>query len=263
MALHPASLIRGNLAVLWLVLVSLIFSVDVVAQTGFCQPEPYPSIPGQWASSGQVVEASDPFQTVSGATMELRSTHLSYEQAKDKRVRDGAGPTNLIKTVVSDSRGKFEFGELSPGAYEIRAVMAGHELAAAYVLMDRPPQWVGRGLRVALSYQGKGCSRIYAAGLDDTDCGRWECGNLPPGEMKVVHTDGTPLSRTRLLFYRHSKMAPHSPELDFTTGTDGVVNTSTAHGCYDIRVENSGSIHLCFSRTLATESITVRLSPDS
>jgi hypothetical protein len=234
-----------------------------LAQSDTCWREPYPSIPGQWASYGQVVEASHLFQAISGATIELHSTSVSFEEAKNKTIRHGAVATNLIKTVVSDTTGKFDFGKLPSGEYEIRAVMAGRESATAYIRKDIPAQWQGRGLKVALSDQGKGCSRIYAAGLDDTDCGHEDCGRLPLGKMRVIHANGAPLSGKRLLFYRHSKNKPRSPEFVLITGTNGIVSTSMAHGCYDILVARSSQIHLCFSRALASKSVTVRLPPSS
>jgi hypothetical protein len=237
-------------------------TVDL-AQSDACWHEPYPSFPRQWASFGRVIEANNPFQGIGGATIELRSTRLSYDEARGKAIRDGEVPSNLIKTVASDSAGKFDFGTLPSGEYEIRVVMVGRQPTTAHIREDVPSQWRGRGLRVALSYEGKGCSRIYAAGLDDTDCGRWDCGGLPPGEMRVIHADGTPLSSKRLVFYRHSKKKPQSPELILNTRADGIVNTTMAHGCYDILVERSRQIRLCFLPTLASGSVTVRLSPSS
>jgi hypothetical protein len=233
------------------------------AQTDACWHEPYPSFPRQGASNGRVIEANNLFQGIGGATIELRSTRLSYAEAKEKAIRHAEVPSELIKKVVSDSAGKFDFGTLPQGEYEIRVVMVGRQPTTAYIGEDFPSQWRGRGVRVALSYEGKGCSRIYAAGLDDTDCGRWDCGGLPPGEMRVIHADGTPLSSKRLVFYRHSKKKPQSPELILNTRADGIVNTTMAHGCYDIPVERSRRIHLCFLPTLPSESVTVKLSPSS
>jgi hypothetical protein len=121
--------------------------------------------------------------------------------------------SNLVTTITANADGTFTLGTLPDGRFEIRASMAGREVATAYLeRTGLAPQWMGRGLRVGLSLQGKGCSRIYPAGLDDTDCGRLDCGRLPAGEMKIIHADGTPLSSKRLLFYRHSKDRPKSPE---------------------------------------------------
>jgi hypothetical protein len=171
--------------------------------------------------------------------------------------------SNLVTTITANADGTFTLGTLPHGRFEIRASMAGREVATAYLeRTGLAPQWMGRGLRVGLSLQGKGCSRIYPAGLDDTDCGRLDCGRLPAGEMKIIHADGTPLISKRLLFYRHSKERRKSPEFVLTTGADGSATTASAHGCYDIFIDHPRQIHLCFRAAPVTDNVTVVLAPD-
>jgi len=64
---------------------------------------------------------------------------------------------------------------------------------------------VGRRIKVALSRESKGCSRIYSAGLDDTDCGVLDCEKLPAGPAKIVFADGTPLAHIRFALFAHGK----------------------------------------------------------
>ena len=119
----------------------------------------------------------------------------------------------------------------------------------------------GTGIKVALSQEGKDCSRIYSAGLDDTDCGVLDCEKLPAGPAKIVAADGTPLADARLAFYRHSKRGGKDPEFTLTTDRNGMITTPAQPGCFDIAIEYGGSMHLCFSGQTASAPITVVLPP--
>ena len=145
------------------------------AQSDLCWRDPYPSIPGEWAGSGSVIEAGNRFRGISGAILELWATTYKYDDARQYAIRHTALPAILVETAVSDAQGGFVFKSLrrgqqdQSGHYEIRAHMPGRESSLAYTGFEPglAPQWMGRGTKVALSHEGKGCSRIYPAGLDD------------------------------------------------------------------------------------------------
>jgi hypothetical protein len=178
---------------------------------------------------------------------------------------------SLVETTLSDAHGAFQLKSLGPGQgipaghYEIRVSMNGRENSSAYTEIGTgpSPQWMGRGIKAALSHEGKGCSRIYSAGLDDTDCGVLDCENLPAGPAKIVLADGTPLAHTRLAFYQHSKSRSKEPQFSQTTDAYGMFTAPQKRGCFDIAIERGNSVHLCFSGTPASEIITVMLPPET
>jgi hypothetical protein len=232
------------------------------AQRDVCWRDPYPSLRGEWSSYGSVVEAGDRFKTVAGATVELWSTTLSYEDAYQRTADHQGVAATLLKTTSSNADGHFSLGDIKPGSHEIRVHMAGRENSAAYVIKDNfPPQWMGRGLVVALSAEGKGCSRIYSAGLDDTDCGLFNCESLPVGRTKITFADGSPLSVSDLFFYRHTMGRRDHPDFTLSTDVNGVVEIKGAVGCYDIRIQRGGSMHLCFTQSTTKDQVTVFLPP--
>src|SRR5262249_28144998 len=148
---------------------------------------------------------------------------------------------------------------------EIRVRMPGREDSFAYTEIGTglAPQWMGRGIKVALSNEGKGCSRIYSAGLDDTDCGAIDCEALPTGPAKIIFADGTPLAHTRLAFYQHSKRRNKDPEFSLTTDASGMVNTPATRGCFDIAFDHGSSMHLCFRGAPTSKPVTVMLPPNT
>jgi hypothetical protein len=241
------------------------------AQSDLCWRDPYPSIPGEWAGSGSVIEAGNRFRGISGAILELWATTYKYDDARQYAIRHTALPAILVETAVSDAQGGFVFKSLrrgqqdQSGHYEIRAHMPGRESGLAYTGFEPglAPQWMGRGTKVALSHEGKGCSRIYPAGLDDTDCGVLDCEELPTGPAKIVFADGTPLAHTRLDFYQHSKMRDKDPEFSLTTDASGMITTPAKRGCFDIAFEHGNSLHLCFRGTPTSEPVTVTLPPNT
>jgi len=196
------------------------FCGPIQAQKDVCWRVAYERVPAEWAGYGYVVEAGNRFQTVPAATIELWAVSSNWEETGRKRERGEDVPATLIVSATSDEHGRFDLagklgtnwflGDLKPGSYEIRAVMPGREKAFAFIAKDSSlsPQWFGRGLRVALSHEKQGCSRIYAAGLDDTDCGVRSCEGLPVGRLRILYSDGNPLSSKRLFFYGHSKSRP-------------------------------------------------------
>jgi hypothetical protein len=240
------------------------------AQSDLCWRDPYPSIPGEWAGSGSVIEAGNRFRNVSGAIVELWATTYKYEDARQYAIRHQTLPARLVETAVSDEHGGFVLKSLGRGQvdrsghYEIRVHMSGRENSLAYTEIGTglAPQWMGRGTKVALSHEGKGCSRIYSAGLDDTDCGVHDCENLPAGQAKIVLADGTPLANTRLAFYQHSKIRDKDPEFSLTTDASGMITIPAKRGCFDITFEHGNSMHLCFRETLTSEPITVTMPPN-
>lgn len=250
-----------------------LIATAATAQPDLCWRNPYPWIPGEWAGSGSVIEAGNRFQTVTGATVELWATASKYDDARQNATRHGILSARLVETALSDSHGAFAIKslqllqpgrEIRPGHYEIRVHMRGRESVSAYteIATGLGPQWVGRGIKVALSREGEGCSRIYSAGLDDTDCGVLDCENLPAGPTKIVFADGTPLIYTRLDFYQHSKMRKKDPEFSLTTDVTGMITIpEKQRGCFDIAIEHGGSMHLCFRGTPASGAITVTLPP--
>src|SRR5215831_6253343 len=241
------------------------------AQSDLCWRDSYPSIPGEWAGSGSVIEAGNRFRSVSGAVVELWTTTYKYDDARQYAIRHTTLPARLIEAAVSDVHGSFVFKSLErgqqdqSGRYEIRVHKPGRESGLAYTEFRTgvAPQWMGRGTKVALSYEGKGCSRIYSAGLDDTDCGALDCENLPAGPAKIVFADGTPLAHTRLAFYQHSKMRNRDPEFSLTTDASGMITTPAKRGCFDIVFEHGNSMHLCFRETPTSELVTVTLPPNT
>ena len=252
-----------KLSILVIVVLS---AATAVAQSDLCWRDPYPWIPGEWAGSGSVVEAGNRFQTVPGATVELWSTTYKYDDARQNTIHDQVLPASLVETAQSNSHGGFVLNTLrpgnkiQPGFYEIRVYMPGRESTKAFTQIGGPgPQWMGRGIKVALSQEGKGCSRIYSAGLDDTDCGVLDCEKLPAGRAQVVFSDGTPLAYHRLDFYQHSKKRSQNPEFSMTTESNGMITTLRQRGCFDIVIEHGGSMHLCFSGRSGSGLITVML----
>jgi hypothetical protein len=250
--------------------VKIVFSVVVLlglvphcaAQRDVCWRDPYPEVRGEWASYGSVVEAGNRFKTVAGATVELWSTTLSYEDAYQRTTDHQNVVAALLKTISSNADGSFSLGEIKPGSYEIRVHMAGRDSSSAYVINGGlPPQWLGRGLRIALSAEGKGCSRIYAAGVDDTDCGLFDCESLPVGPTKIMFSDGSPLSVSDLFFYRHTLGRRDHPDFTLSTDVNGVVEIKGAVGCYDVRIQRGGSMHLCFNQSTTKDVVTVFLPP--
>ena len=241
------------------------------AQSDLCWRDPYPSIPGEWAGSGSVIEAGNRFREVSGATVELWETTYKYDEARQYAIRHQTLPARLVETAVSDTHGGFVLKSLGrdqqdqSGRYEIRVHMPGRENSLAYTEIGTglAPQWMGRGTKVALSHEGKGCSRIYSAGLDDTDCGVLDCENLPAGPAKIVFANGTPLAHTRLAFYQHSKMRNKDPEFSLTTDASGMITTPAKRGCFDIVFEHSNSMHLCFRGAPTSAPVTVTLPPNT
>jgi len=241
-----------------------------LAQSDPCWRDAYPHIPAQWVGSGSAIEAANPFQTVAGVTVELWAIPANYKDARRSVSESQTLPASLVETTQSDEHGYFEFKtfdrhkHFSPGRYEIRAHMFGRESAAAYTEVPGfPPQWFGRGIRVALSHDGQGCSRIYSAGLDDTDCGPLDCHSLPAGQAKIVFADGAPLTRTRLDFYQHFKGRKKDPEFSLTTDENGTITTPSTRGCFNIQSERGRSIVLCFTGKAASAPITITLPPQS
>jgi hypothetical protein len=250
-----------------LILLCLI-ATPAIAQSDLCWRDPYPWIPGEWAGSGSVIEAGNRFQSVAGATVELWATIQKYDDARQYAIRHQTLPARLLETTRSDVHGAFRLKSLGRGResqtgyYEIRVYMHGRESGSAYTEIGTglSPQWMGRGIRAALSHESKGCSRIYSAGLDDTDCGVLDCENLPAGPTKIVFADGPPLIHTRLDFYLHSKMPKKDPEFSLTTDASGMITTlEKERGCFDVAIEGGGSMHLCFRGTPAAGAITVTL----
>ncbi len=241
------------------------FPLFAAAQTDLCWREAYPQVPGQWAGYGSAVEAGNRFKAIAAVTVELWATSSDYAEAQRRLTAHQKLPATLVRTVMSDQQGMFRLGEFQPGFYEMRARLGGRETAVAFIDKQAHPtaQWMGRGLRIAMSFQDKGCSRIYPAGLDDTDCGALDCGGLPTGTMRVVRADGTPLSQMELLFHRHSKsLGP--VELTLLTDADGFVNIVSARGCYDISIgqPRRRSMHLCFRQEATPADFTVVLPPE-
>jgi hypothetical protein len=250
--------------VLSIVVLSLV--ARCASQGDVCWRDPYPNIRGEWAGYGSVVEAGDRFKTVTGATIELWSTDFTYEDAFQRTADHQNVAAALLKTTSSNAYGNFSLGEIKPGSYEIRVRMAGHENSAAYVINDGlPPQWMGRGLRIALSAEGKGCSRIYTAGLDDTDCGPLNCESLPVGPTRIMFPDGRPIGVNDLLFYRHTMGERDKPDFTLATNLNGLVDIKGAIGCYDIRIQRSGSwvgsMHLCFTQATTQNEVKISLPP--
>lgn len=239
------------------------------AQSDLCWRDPYPWIPGEWAGSGSVIEAGNRFQTVTGATVELWATTYKYDDARQNAIRHQILSASLVETTLSDANGAFAFKtlqrnkEIQPGSFEIRVHMPDRERGSAYTEIGTglAPQWMGRGIKIALSWEGKGCSRIYSAGLDDTDCGVLDCEKLPAGPAKIVVPDGTPLADTRLAFYQHSKKRSEHPEFTLTTDRNGMITTPVQRGCFDIAIEHGGAMHLCFSGQTVSQPIIVILPP--
>jgi len=246
-----------------------LIATPAAAQSDLCWRDPYPSIPGEWAGFGSVIEAGNRFQTVTGATVELWATAYKYGDARQNAFRHQVLSASLVETTLSDAHGAFAFKtlqrnkEVQPGSFEIRVHMPGRERGSAYTEIGTglAPQWMGRGIRIALSWEGTGCSRIYAAGLDDTDCGVLDCEKLPAGPAKIVVADGTPLADTRLAFYQHSKKRSQDPEFTLTTDRNGMITTPAKRGCFDIAIEHDGAMHLCFSRQTVSQPFTVILPP--
>jgi len=243
--------------------------MTAVAQSDLCGRDPYPLIPGEWAASGSVIEAGNRFQSVSGATLELWASTYRYDHARQNALRHKVLPATLVETTVSDADGTFAFTALrrgsatQPAFFEIRVHMPGRETGAAYIEIGtgRSPQWVGRGIKIALAQEGNGCSRIYSAGLDDTDCGVRDCGKLPAAPARIV-IDGAPLANTRLDFYQHSKNKSKGPEFSLTTDGKGRIAAIAQRGCFDVAIQLGGTMHLCFSGQAAYEPITVILPPE-
>jgi hypothetical protein len=251
---------------IFILLVLLLGTATALAQSDLCWRDPYPWIPGEWAGSGSVLEAGNRFQVVSGATVELWNTKYKYDDARQNAIHDQLLPASLVETTQSDAHGAFVLNTLrtgnkaQPGSYEIRVRMPGRESTQAYTQIGGSgPQWMGRGIKVALSQESKGCSRIYSAGLDDTDCGVLDCEKLPAGRAKIVFSDGTPLAGNRLDFYQHSKKRSRNPEFSLTTDSNGVITMPGQRGCFDVAIEHGGSMHLCFSGLTASGPITVSL----
>lgn len=251
-----------------ILVIVVLSAAAAVAQSDLCWRDPYPWIPGEWAGSGSVVEAGNRFQTVSGATVELWSTTYKYDDARQNAIHDQMLPASLVETTQSNSQGVFVLNTLrpsntvQPGTFEIRVYMPGRESTKAYTQIGGPgPQWMGRGIKIALSQEGNGCSRIYSAGIDDTDCGVLDCEKLPAGRAQIVFSDGTPLADNRLDFYQHSKKRSHNPEFSLITDSNGMITTPGQRGCFDVAIEHGGFMHLCFSGLMTSGSITVRLPP--
>jgi hypothetical protein len=246
-----------------------LIATPAAAQSDLCWRDPYPWIPGEWAGSGSVIEVGNRFQVVTGAAAELWATTYKYDDARQSALRHQTLPASLVETTQSDAHGAFAFKtlqrnkEVQPASFEIRVHMPGRERGSAYTEIGTglAPQWMGRGIKVGLSQEGKGCSRIYSAGLDDTDCGVLDCEKLPAGPAKIVLADGTPLADTRLAFYQHSKKRSVDPEFSLTTDRNGMITTPAQRGCFDIAIERGGAMHLCFSGQTASQPITVILPP--
>ena len=254
--------------------ISMLFLLGLIAapaaaQSDLCWRDPYPWIPGEWAGSGSFIEAGNRFQPVTGATVELWATAYKYDDARQNAIRQQILSASLVETALSDAHGAFAFKtlqrneEIQPGSFEIRVHMPGREKGSAYAEIGTglAPQWMGRGIKIALSWEGKGCSRIYSAGLDDTDCGVRDCEKLPAGPTKIVAADGTPLADTRLAFYQHNKKRSKDPEFTLTTDWNGMITTTAQRGCFDIAIEHGGAMHLCFSGQTVSQPIIVILPP--
>ncbi len=239
------------------------FPLFAAAPTDICWRPTYPSLPGQWASFGSVIEAGNRFQTVAGVTLELWSTASDYTEAEQRWANHEPLKATLVRTVISNEQGQFKFGPIHPGFYEMRAHMDGREPALAFIANQDPgSQWLGRGLKVAVSLRDKGCSRIYSAGLDDTDCGIFSCDGIPAGKIRIIYADETPLSGGSLVFRRHTKS--RGP-VAFTVVTDanGFASAVSAHGCYDVSIlgQRPRSAHLCFNHQGPPGDVTVVLPP--
>lgn len=244
-----------------LFLLAFMFAPFLCAQSDVCWRDSFPLVHGQWVSYGYVVEAGNRFQAVPGAVLELRSTALDYEKAKEFALRRQVIPGTLLRTIRSDGNGGFKLGDLLPGNYEIRAITPDREPASAFILSDKVPlQWVGAGVRVALANKDSGCSRIYEGGFNDIDCGRVPCDKLPIGRTRITTADGKPLKDTRLLFYR-PLMIGETLDFSFRTDANGFFTSNKANGCYDISTERGRLTHLCFSRVEAKENVNVVLPP--
>jgi hypothetical protein len=247
-----------------------LIATSTMAQSDLCWRDPYPWIPGEWAGFGSVIEAGNRFQTVSGATVELWATTYKYDDARQSAIRHQSLPASFVETTLSDSHGAFAFKtlrrtkEMQSGYYEIRVQTRGWERSLAYTEIGtgKGPQWMGRGIKVALSRESKGCSRIYSSGLDDTDCGVMDCEKLPTGPTKIVFADGTPLANIRFAFFEHSKKRSKDPKFSLTADPDGMITTPTERGCFDIAIELGGSMHLCFTGQTALGPMTVVLPPN-
>lgn len=232
----------------------------LIAQSDVCWRQPYPTLIGNWSSYGFVVEADNRYQVIPGVTVEKWALPYGYEEALRRQQRGEVQQGRLIEKAVSNSQGEFQFPtaisekqELAAG-YEYRVYMDGREPVSTFVSKSVLAQWVGRGVRIALSYKGKGCSRIYSANLQEIDCGNFDCNRLPRGTLKLVRADGTPVRQKRLRFYIHSK---GREPLVFTVVTNpvGVVNTKAfQQPCYDVKVEQDGRMHLCFSGRYAVSA---------
>jgi hypothetical protein len=256
--------------VLGMLFLLALLGTPAAAQSDLCWRDPYPRIPGEWAGSGSVVEAGNRFHVVTGATVELWATTYKYDNARQNALRHQMLPGSLVETTLSDAHGAFVFKtlqrnqEVQPTSFEIRVHMPGTQRSSAYTEIGTglAPQWEGRGIKVALSQEGEGCSRIYSAGLDDTDCGALDCERLPAGPAKIVVADGTPLADTRLAFYQHSKRRSKDPEFSLKTDRNGMITTPAQPGCFDIAIEHGGAMHLCFSGQRVSHPFTVILPPN-
>src|SRR5262249_56767548 len=139
-----------------------LIATPAAAQSDLCWRDPYPSIPGEWAGSGSVIEAGNRFRHVSGATVELWETTYKYEDARQYAIRQQTLPARLVETVVSDTHGGFVLKSLARGPqdqhghYEIRVQMPGRENSLAFTEIGTglAPQWMGRGTKVALAQRG-------------------------------------------------------------------------------------------------------------
>ncbi|HEY2362236.1 MAG TPA: hypothetical protein VGK36_14040 [Candidatus Angelobacter sp.] len=229
----------------------------LIAQSDMCWRQPYPTLIGDWSGYGFIVEADNRYQAIRGVTVEEWALPYGYDEALRRQQRGESPQGRLIQKAVSNSQGEFKFSPVRSGkqeqsaGYEYRVYMEGREPVSAFVAKSALAQWVGRGVRIALSYEGKGCSRIYHANLQEIDCGNFDCDRLPRGTLKLVRADGTPVRGKRLRFYLHSK-GREPLELVVVTNPLGVVNTKALQQpCYDIKVESEGRMHLCFSGTHA------------
>jgi hypothetical protein len=221
------------------------------AQSDLCWREAYPLIPGQWVAYGYMVEAGNRFQVIAGAAVEEWALPYGYEEALRRASRSQPQEGRLIGKGVSDSQGEFKFDSVEPGqpkpapGYEIRAHMDGREPTAAFVDPSAKAQWVGRGGRIALSQQGKGCSRIYPAGLQEIDCGRLDCDNLPAGKLRIVRADGSPVRARRVGFHR-SSMGRTPLARAVISNKRGFISTAGLKGCYQVNIQKETAVTICF-----------------